>query len=425
MIRAYTYIIYLFIVFLAVACFKKKSPSAVEPGAHSSATGMKFGKSDSTFHPDDAVFGQPIVPPNLSPSMVFIEGGKALIGFEELEFTHNKKRSYSATVESFYMDEAEIANVHWLEYLFYIRKFSESDYQNALPDTSVWMRQFSFNDYYVENYLRHPAFHFYPVVGVSWLQANEYCKWRTDPKAFVKEYEGQYVKKTGTGKRIQLNDTTWVNEGYRTPVQAKKEKKERPKLPEYRLPTEAEWIYAALTFSYHDPYVDEKDYYKRIYPWDGSGTRNPYGKSQGYFFANFKRGRGDYSGVAGMRNDGAVYTEYIYSNPPNDVGLYNIAGNVNEWVQDLYEYLPQDYELFEFNKDLTREKKDEYDMDTDNFVEHLEEERYRVYKGGSWNDNAHWLSPFTRRYLTEDSSASTIGFRCAMSSFVLGQTKLK
>ncbi len=258
------FLLIFFVALFAASCSKTKAPWSAEPGSASSSTGMKFSQSDSTFHPDNIAYGQPITPPNLSPSMVFIEGGKTLIGFEDAEFTHNKKRNYTATVESFYMDEAEIANVHWLEYLFYIRKFSEQDYTNALPDTSVWMRQFSFNDYYVGNYLRHPAFHFYPVVGISWLQASEFCKWRTDPKAFKKDYEGEFVPKKGTGKKIQLNDTSWVDEGYRTPAQKAKAKKERPKMPEYRLPTEAEWIYASLTFSYLDSYIDEKDYYKRI-----------------------------------------------------------------------------------------------------------------------------------------------------------------
>lgn len=406
-----------------MGCSKQRTPTAVQPGGQSSATGMAYSNSDSTFHPDKNPYGKPIVPPNLSQSMVYIQGGKVLIGFEDSEENYNKRRNYTATVESFYMDDAEIANVHWLEYLFYIRRFSEQEYKNALPDTTVWMRQFSFNDYYVENYLRHPAFHFYPVVGVSWLQANEYCKWRTDPLAFKKpkDYVGKEVPKQGTGKRIQLSDTVWVYEGYRTPTKTKDGKPEapRPKMPEYRLPTEAEWIYASTTFSYMDPYLDEKDYYKRLYPWDGSSLRNPHAGKKGYYFCNFKRGRGDYSGIAGMRNDGAVYTEYIYAYPPNDVGLYNIAGNVNEWVQDLYEFVPSYLEQFEFNRELDKDRSDPYDTDIDSFREYLEEERYRVYKGGSWNDDYYWLSPYTRRYLTEDSSTSTIGFRCVMSAFPL------
>lgn len=412
-------ILYLILIlFFTFSCLKKKAPSGNDPGEASSATGIKYNQGDSTFNAQKGKT-KTMLPPNLSKSMVFIEGGKTLIGFEEFEPSYNKRKNYTATVESFYMDEAEIANIHWLEYLHFIRRYSEQEYVNALPDTGVWMRRFSFNDYYVENYLRHPAFRFYPVVGVSWLQANDYCKWRTDPKAFEPEFVGEFVKKTGTGKRIQLNDTTWVNEGFRTPVQDKKQKPPRPQLPEYRLPTEAEWIYAALTFSYMDVYVDEKDFYKRIYPWDGNSIRNPHAKKQGYFFANFKRGRGDYAGVSGNRNDGAVYTDYIYAYPPNDVGLYNISGNVNEWVQDLYEYIPSDYEQFEFNKnlELEKEKIDDLDPELNSFREYLEDERYRVYKGGSWNDNAYWLSPFTRRFLTEDSSTATIGFRCVMSYF--------
>lgn len=401
----------------AMACSRNKAPNSTAFGAGSSATGLDYKATDSTFHPDQAI-GTPFNPDLVKrPNMVLVEGGKALLGFEDYEFTHNKTSTYTATVETFYMDETEIANIHWLEYLYFIRKSSEAEYQAALPDTAVWMRQFSFNDFYVENYLRHPAFRFYPVVGVSWLQANEYCKWRSDPKAVF----FNQVHKEGTGKKIQLNDTLWVYEGYKTrPVERK--------LPdiEFRLPTEAEWIYAAQTFSYMAPYLDEKDYYKRIYPWDGNNVRNPYAKKRGYFFANFKRGRGDYGGLAKSKNDGSIYTEYIYSYPPNDVGLYNMAGNVNEWVQDLYEFIPKDLDKYEFNlKEKAKQDKTKLEEEEEirTYTEYLDEERWRVYKGGSWNDVAFWLSPFARRSLTEDSSSSTIGFRCAMDCFPADKPK--
>lgn len=345
------------------------------------------------------------------PNMVLIEGGRFLVGSENLDFESKGDQKYTATVESFYMDETEIANVHWLEYLFFIRKKSDQEYLAALPDTLVWNREFSFNDFYVESYLRHPAFRFYPVVGVTWLQANEYCKWRSDP---LIRNNAQEVPKKGTGKRIQLGDSLWVYEGYRTPKADKKQT-----IITYRLPTEAEWIYAAGTFSYHKPYLDEKDFYKRIYPWDGTGLRNPHAKKKGNFFANFKRGRGDYSGVARSKNDGATYTEYIFSYPPNDVGLYNIAGNVNEWVSDLYDFVPTEEQKFEYNKksheDQAGNKVEALeDTENDNFQIYLEEQRFRVYKGGSWNDVAYWLSPSTRRFWAEDSSSSTIGFRCVL-----------
>lgn len=284
------------------------------------------------------------------PNMLLIEGGRSLLGFENLDFESKQTQTYTATVETFYMDETEVANIHWLEYLFYIRRRSEQEYQAALPDTNVWARAFVYNDFYVESYFRHPAFRFYPVVGVSWLQANEYCKWRSSP--LIKKVANE-VPKRGTGKRIQLGDSLWVHEGYRTP----KNLENKEIVVTYRLPTEAEWIYAAGTFSYHKPYLDEKDFYKRIYPWDGTSLRNPHSKKKGYFFANFKRGRGDYSGVARSKNDGATYTEYIFSYPPNDVGLYNMAGNVNEWVQDLQDFVPTEVAKYEFNKKSIRRQR--------------------------------------------------------------------
>jgi gliding motility-associated lipoprotein GldJ len=262
-------------------------------------------------------------------------------------------------------------------------------------------------------------------VGVSWLQANEYCLWRTE---VVRKQKVKMNKKpenaasNDTSKAVAISDSS--KNMADTLVKIKANTVIIDQTAEFRLPTEAEWIYSAVTFSYMVPYIDEKDFYRRVYPWDGSGIRNPYAKKRGLYFANFKRGRGDYSGVAGSKNDGAVFTEYIYAYPPNDVGLYNISGNVNEWVQDLWDHVPQEVDRYEFNASEAEllGLKDPLDKDKNNFREYLEEERYRVYKGGSWNDHSYWLSPFTRRSLTEDSSSSTIGFRCAMSAFP-GATK--
>ncbi len=400
--------------FIFVSC-SKSSNNTSEPStnANGDSTNAEMTvKQKVTTTKSDNKAAKPLEPEKVfRPNMVLIEGGKFLVGSENLDFEPKGNQKYTATVESFYMDETEIANIHWLEYLFFIRKKSEQEYLAALPDTLVWAREFSFNDFYVESYLRHPGFRFYPVVGVTWLQANEYCKWRSDP--LVKN-NAQAVPKKGTGKRIQLGDSLWVFEGYRTPQKDKKQT-----IITYRLPTEAEWMYAAGTFSYHKPYLDEKDFYKRVYPWDGTGLRNPFSKKKGNFFANFKRGRGDYSGVARSKNDGATYTEYIFAYPPNDVGLYNIAGNVNEWVSDLYDFIPTEVQKYEYNKksheDQDGNKVDAVeDEENDNFQIYLEEQRFRVYKGGSWNDVAYWLSPSTRRFWAEDSSSSTIGFRCVL-----------
>jgi gliding motility-associated lipoprotein GldJ len=133
----------------------------------------------------------------------------------------------------------------------------------------------------------------------------------------------------------------------------------------------------------------------------------------GYFMGNFKRGRGDYAGIAGKLNDGAMITDYIYEYPPNDFGLYNMSGNVAEWVIDVYRPLSfQDFEdLNPIRRDGYIDPADEYD--SENFNSYITDE-VRVYKGGSWKDVAYWMSPGTRRYLEQDSATSYIGFRCAM-----------
>ena len=158
----------------------------------------------------------------------------------------------------------------------------------------------------------------------------------------------------------------------------------------------------------------------------------------GYFLANFKRGRGDYAGIAGKLNDGAMIPTYVYDYPPNDFGLYNMAGNVNEWVQDVYRPLTfQDVaDMNPVRRDGKLDPRDTYDagwtfIGNEDFyteedwvetsglqgsynVDTPPVKRMRVYKGGSWADVAYWMSPGTRRSLFEDSATATIGFRCAM-----------
>jgi gliding motility-associated lipoprotein GldJ len=172
-------------------------------------------------------------------------------------------------------------------------------------------------------------------------------------------------------------------------------------------------------------WLEEMQTHQRIYPWDGHAVRNPYGKQMGFMLANFKRGRGDYAGIAGRLNDGALITSYIYEFPPNDYGLYNMAGNVSEWVQDVYRPMSfQDFDdLNPIRRDgfLDKASGTEQEGNLYNNKERnpgsftsLITDRARVYKGGSWKDVAYWMSPGTRRYLDQDSATATIGFRCAM-----------
>lgn len=392
-------------LFLLTSCpsgLKNNKPSSVNIGGKSTATGIAYNQKGG-FQVDKKFSGQLI-----GPNLVFIEGGRFTMGSLEedvLGLHDNVERTVS--VQSFYMDETEIANVHYLEYLYAVQKDSTQDfYESALPDTTVWRNDLAFNDPYVEQYLRFPGFRMYPVVGVSWKQANDFCTWRT---AVVNK------QLAGGDKPVKVSKADAKKAaaaGTRTNTPARLTIESGRILPSYRLATEAEWEYAAKAMI-GTQQEDENQGNQRIYPWDGPSLRQPNGKGQGSMLANFKRGRGDYAGIAGKSNDGAIITTEVYKYAPNDFGLYQMAGNVNEWVQDLYRPLSfQDFnDLNPVRRNDVLDRQTLYDKKNNNS---LIDNKVRVYKGGSWADVAYWLAPGTRRYLNEDSSTATIGFRCAM-----------
>lgn len=364
------------------------NPTSMGPGTQSTATGLAYNEEDG--FQVNQYLGQPE-----GPNLVFIEGGRTVLGsYEEDLLKRQDNLERTVTVASFYMDETEIANIHWLEYLFYIRRDSSEEFwQAALPDTLVWQSELAYNDPYVDHYLRYPGFRYFPVVGVNWLQAVDFSNWRTNVvNKKLAEDAGIEIPEGGYENRIPLESGVV--------------------LPNYRLPSEAEWEYSAQALI-GNQWLDENQTHKRLYPWDGHALRNPYGNEMGMFLANFKRGRGDYAGIAGKLNDGAMITDYIYNYPPNDFGLYNMAGNVNEWVYDVYR--PTSFQVMDDLNPLRRNGTldGEKGYDTKGF-QSLIDDHTRVYKGGSWKDVAYWMSPGTRRYLAEDSCTATIGFRCAM-----------
>ncbi|WP_109676516.1 gliding motility lipoprotein GldJ [Dyadobacter jejuensis] len=404
-IRSITLI--LIVLLAATSCSKNKKPTSLKPGKTSSKTGLAYNGKDGF-----QVKQYKALP--AGPDLVYIEGGRFTMGSLEEDVMmrrDNPKRTVS--IQSFYMDQTEVANVHYLEYLNAVqRDSSEEYYSRALPDTNVWFNELSFNDSYVTMYLRHPGFRLYPVVGVSWVQANDYCNWRTAAVQMANNSMGQSAgKKKGIsfGKKKKAEAQAEVASAEMAPAQTIES---GYVMPPYRLPTEAEFEYAAMGMI-GTQYSDENQSNSRIYPWDGSTMRQPRGRKQGTMLANFKRGPGDYAGIAGKSNDGAIITQEIRSYPANDNGLYDMAGNVSEWVYDVYRPLSNSdvNDLNSFRRDGYQDQAKNYDTKNNNS---LVDDKLRVYKGGSWADVAYWLSPGTRRYMDQDSATAMVGFRCAM-----------
>ena len=224
------------------------------------------------------------------------------------------------------------------------KSFLEKESVYVYPDTTVWIKDFnySYNDPMHQDYFYHPAYQDYPVVGVNWNQAQAFCNWRTKNK----------------------NDRM-------------RDKKNFAKIPSFRLPTEAEWEYAArggLEFS--------------KYPWGGPNTTS----DRGCFLANFKPVRGNYA------VDGALYTVEVQSFNANDYGLYNMSGNVSEWTNSSFN--SSSYYMGSTMNSNVEDRKN----------------KRKIIRGGSWKDVAYYLEVSTRDFEYADTARSYIGFRTVQST---------
>ena len=346
----------------------------------SSATGWKIGENGG-FDYKGKDYKDQIQGPNL----ILIHGGtytKGRVQDDVMKDWNNAPARMQ--VRSFYMDETEVTNLMYIEYLDWLKRVFVDQpeiYFSALPDTLVWRNQLGYYDDMVNNYLRHPAFRTHPVVGVSWQQASNFAKWRTnrvnelvleekgwiakgartsddiqginnfDTETYLKRpdlvYGGNYTADNVRAAENDTEDQTQSFVGRRAQITVRGEGTEEDDvkvtnasveygivLPEYRLPTETEWEYAALGLAGIREYNSYQG--KKKYPWSGDTSRVTQSRNAGDQLANFKQGRGDYSGVAGWSNDDAEITADVRQYPPNDFGLYGMAGNVSEWVADVF-----------------------------------------------------------------------------------------
>ncbi len=321
-------------------------------------------------------YGNLIDPPRLNWDMDIIwDGEEEREALEELYYPEHE-RFYRKRV----LDPRKLNfEYYWIDYMAAAKKdFSQTNNEagswanrpqglrdrsvfirkeviNVYPDTLSWIHDYaySFNEPMAQSYFSHPAYDHYPVVGVSWKQAKAFCVWRTN---LMNSY-------------LRGREEATVNE--------------------FRLPTEAEWEWAARGGLDHSPY-----------PWGGPYVRN----TEGCFLGNYKPLRGDYV------DDGGLHTVIVGHYAPNDFGVYDMAGNVSEWTNDAF-----DESSYNFTWDLNPSY--EYNArESDPPVL-----KRKVIRGGSWKDIGYYMQVSARSFEYQDTAKCYIGFRCVQT--YLGRQK--
>ncbi|MDO5570887.1 MAG: SUMF1/EgtB/PvdO family nonheme iron enzyme [Bacteroidales bacterium] len=257
---------------------------------------------------------------------------------------------------AFIDEDGKIVNATIVRPLSGIYDFLHTRIVNIYPDTTVWVNDFAnaYNDTYSRLYFSHPGYNDYPVVGVSWEQANAFCDWRTE---YLKK---SYGMRSGTHFEA------------------------------FRLPTEAEWEYAARAGKSENSF-----------PWDGELPRS----EKGCFNGNFKPEQGNFT------KDGFLITAPVGSYKANDFGLYDMAGNVTEWTSTAWS---------EAGNRITSDVNPEYKYDA------AKEDPYRmkrkVTRGGSWKDVGHYVRSDVRSWDYQNEQRSFIGFRCVRTYMGFGKS---
>ena len=399
-------------------------------------------------------FGKPV---DKHDGMVWIPAGIFMMGGDNEQARKDEYPKHSVKVNGFYMDATEVTNAQFSEFVKatgYIttaeKDINWEEIKSQVPPNTPKPP---------DSVLKAASLIFVPTK--SEVNLNDYSQWWSWTRgANWKHPNGPNSDIIGKDN-FPVTHVSWDDAVAYSKWAGK------------RLPTEAEWEYAALGYINQNPNVKTKEgkrgeeliMNKQVYSWSHNvnGMRdNRYGSWQGKYMANFKRGNGDYMGIAGGLNDNSAIPGPIDAFYPNGFGLYNMSGNVNEWVSDIYrpmsskdvdDFNPYRGNVFtknekdangEFQRDsigrvktvvvTDEEAKTRRNYQKGNVINYLDgdstsmvnygygittliSDKSRVFKGGSWDDRAYWLSPGTRRHLEEDQATSTIGFRCAMDRF--------
>jgi len=358
--------------------------------------------------------------------MVYVPSGTLHIGQSDQDvFNTYAQRPKSVSIIGFYMDETEITNNEYRQYIQWVKDsiahtilgdFFEDDYGNEYID---WEYEIDWQDETLDEMYYQGDM---AIKGreLDVRQLNYEYKWIDWQEAARQGYSGNRASLINKDEVNVYPDTLcWIrdfaysyNEPYarnyfshpayddypvvgiswkqakafcdwRTLIWNKSKGEGEPNTEVFRLPTESEWEYAARGGRDLAPY-----------PWGGYYTRN----AKGCLLANFKPGRGNYP------EDGGMATVKVDAYFPNDFGLYNMAGNVSEWTETAY--FPNAYNnVHDLNPDIKYDAKDD------------EPRAYKrkVIRGGSWKDISYFLQTGTRHWEYQDTTKSYIGFRCALT----------